>query len=401
MVEVPQSGKAHQPIGAARDALLRRILDVVSLPASRIPPQDRQMAGDILLDMLFHAGERERIMCATRLAGSREAPRRLLRYLALSSIQIARPLLEESDAFDDCDLAEIARASTPEHRLLIARRRNLAVGVTGALAACAEPHVIREMLANRTAVLSETTLDVLISASREETSYCPLLVERLEMKPSHAMAMFWWADGLTRRKILTRHAAERQELINLCSDVFEMAAAEGWRDPVARKTLQMIERRQRNRAALERSDYDSLESAVMQAATHGMNAALAQEIGYLSGIKPVTAAKILSDPGGEGLAVLCKATGLKRDYLSLFWQALRRPVELEPGTPHPVYALVLETYEVLSVARAQTTLRYWNWALSSAYSPSALRDAQSLGKPANQKAEFSTSQRTARLVFGR
>ncbi|OYW89428.1 MAG: hypothetical protein B7Z22_00230 [Hyphomonas sp. 32-62-5] len=391
----------NPPVGAAQEALLRRILDVVSMPASRIPPQDRQMAGDILLDMLFHAGERERTMCSARLAGSREAPRRLLRYLAQSNFAVARPLLEESEAFDDCDLAEIVRQTTPEHRLTVARRRNLSAAVTAAIVSSAEAHVVRELLANRTAVFAETTMDKLIAASRDEPSYCPLLVDRIELKPSHAMAMFWWADAPTRRKILTRHAAERQEMISLCSDVFEMAAAEGWQDPVARKALQLIERRQRNRAAIERSPYDSLEDAVHAAASEGMEAKIAQEIGYLSGIKPVTAAKILSDPGGEALAVLCKATGLKREYLGMLWTALRRPLELDPGVPHPQFLLVAETYEVLSVLKAQTTLRYWNWALSSAYSPAALRHAQSLGEPANEEAEFSTAQRTARLVFGR
>jgi len=45
-------------------------------------------------------------------------------------------------------------------------------------------------------------------------------------------------------------------------------------------------------------------------------------------------------------------------------------------------------------------LRYWNWSLSSAFSPGAIRQAQELGNPANEDVEYSTSQRTARLVFG-
>ena len=36
----------------ARMTLLRRLIDVVAMPSSRIPPQDRSMAGDILLEML-------------------------------------------------------------------------------------------------------------------------------------------------------------------------------------------------------------------------------------------------------------------------------------------------------------------------------------------------------------
>lgn len=68
-----------KPPGAAQDALLRRLIDVVAMPGSRIPPQDRSMAGDILLDMLLHATDRERILCASRLAVCRDAPRRVLR----------------------------------------------------------------------------------------------------------------------------------------------------------------------------------------------------------------------------------------------------------------------------------------------------------------------------------
>ncbi|MEQ9506302.1 MAG: DUF2336 domain-containing protein [Hyphomonas sp.] len=399
MSETTQSS-ATAPASAAQDALVRRLIDVVAMPGSRIPPQDRSMAGDILLDMLLHVTDRERSLCASRLAVCRDAPRRVLRYLAQCSFAVARPLLEESDAFDACDLVEIVQNSTPEHRAVIARRRNLCVSVTACLAQVGEPHIVRELLLNRNAPLAETTIDRLVALSREEATFCTLLIDRIELRSSHAMAMFWWADGPTRRKILTRQAADRSEMISICRDVFEMAAAEGWSDAVTRKALQLIERRQRNRAAIERSPYDSLEGAVAAAAADGIDAEMVQEIGYLAGIKPVTAAKILSDLGGEGLAVLCKATGLKREYLRLLWTALRRPLELSPGEANPMFTLVAETYEVLSVAKAQTTLRYWNWSLSSAYSPNALQRAQELGAPANEEAEYSTSQRTARLVFG-
>jgi uncharacterized protein (DUF2336 family) len=399
MSETSQTPSPKTP-GAAQNALLRRLLDVVAMPGSRIPPQDRSMAGDILLDMLLQTNERERGLCAARLAVCRDAPRRLLRYLAQCTFPVARPLLEESEAFDACDLVEIIQHSSVEHRVAIARRRHLCVTVTASLAQTGETQVVRELLANRTAPLAETTVDRLIAQSRETPAYCALLIDRTELRASHAMAMFWWADAATRRKILTRHAADRSEMISICRDVFELVAAEGWSDPVTRKGLQLIERRQRNRAAIARSPYGSLEDAVAAAATNGIDAELAQEIGYLAGIKPVTAAKILSDPGGEGLAVLCKATGLRREYLRLLWTALGRSFYLAPGQANPLFETVAETYEVLAVAKAQTTLRYWNWSLSSAYSPGALKQAQALGTPANEQADYSPSQRTARLVFG-
>lgn len=359
------------------------------------------MGGDILLDMLFHASKEERLFCARRLKATREAPRRLMRYLAQSEIEIARCVLEDNEVYDSADLCAFIESTSTDHRLLIAARKRVDPMVAEHLCRREEPSVLKALVKNEGATISEAGMDLLVQHSRNIDGLSQLIIKRLELIPSQAMAMFWWSDGATRRKILQRQAAERTELVDLCSDVFPIAAEEKWADAVARKTLQLIERRQRNRQAIEKSPYDSLEHAVEVAAARGLDPDLAQEIGFLAGVKPVTIAKILSDAGGEGLAVLCKATGLKRPYLTLLWQALRRPLELEDGEPHPQFAYVKETYELLAVAKAQTTLRYWNWSLSSAFAP-AKAPAQAGDEDAAAIEEsFSASHRTARLVFGR
>ena len=387
--------------GQARKILLRRLIDYIALPSSQVAPQDRSMGGDILLDMLLHASDSERKLCADRLANMSEAPRRVLRYLAQCNLEIARELLEVSEAFDSSDLLEIIDQVTPEHRLVIAKRKFLPVAVCDQLARRGEMPVLLELIKNVGANFSETAIDVLVDRSRKEDGLAEFLITRLEMKPAQAMAMFWWSDRDTRRTILQRHAADRVEMVNMCADVFAIAAREGWSDPVARKTLQLIERRQRNRAALERSPYESLEAAVEVAALQGMGPELAQEIGYLAGVKPVTVAKILRDEGGEGIAVLCKATGLKKPTLENFWRALKRPLTREDGSLHSLYEYLLETYDLLTVAKAQTTLRYWNWSLSSSYAAGRAAGSQLLEGQANDDSAFSTARRTASLVFGK
>ena len=386
--------------GHARRILLRRLIDFIAMPASQVAPQDRSMGGDILLDMLFHATDTERMQCARRIASLRDAPRRLLRYLAQCNIDIARPLLEDSESFDSSDLIEILDHVTPDHRFLIARRKHVPTSVADHLARRGESAVVKALIQNKGADLSETGIDVLVERSRKEGELSNLLITRLELKPAQAMAMFWWSDRETRRAILQRHAADRSEMVGMCADVFAIAAKEGWADPVARKTLQLIERRQRNRAAIERSEFDSLEHAIEVAAATGMTPELVQEVGYLAGIKPVTSAKILSDQGGEGIAVLCKATGLKRPSLQNLWISLKRPMENEDGSAHMLYEQLQETYELLSVAKAQTTLRYWNWSLSSAYSPSRPNESGVDEQQANDESTFSAARRTAKLVFG-
>jgi len=57
----------------------------------------------------------------------------------------------------------------------------------------------------------------------------------------------------------------------------------------------------------------------------------------------------------------------------------------------------LITYDMIAVDRAQTVLRYWNWSLSSALTPSlikAIRDGDS-----SELDEYSTPQRAAMLAL--
>ncbi|MEO1642856.1 MAG: DUF2336 domain-containing protein [Pseudomonadota bacterium] len=384
--------------GRARRTLMRRLIDYVSIPGSNVPHQDRAMAGDILLEILFHATDEDRAHCSRRLAQMKDAPRRLLRYLAQCNFEVAQPILEENEAFDASDLCQIVERVTVQHRLAMANRKVVQPALTDKLAEFGEPHVLEALAQNKGAQMSEHALDVMVTRSRKHERLCPILVKRLDLRPSQAMILFWWADGDTRRDILRRYAADRLEMIEMCGDVFAMAAEEKWADPVARKALQLIERRQRNRAAIDKSPYESLEDAVRTAAIQGMNPELAQEIGYLAGVKPVTIAKIMSDHGGEGLAVLCKATGLKKRPLAELWRALKRPLKMEDGELHPLFAYTLETYDLLTVAKAQTTLRYWNWSLSSSFSPSATKRAI-MDDEANDESDFSASRRTAKLVF--
>ena len=395
--EVAQT--AQQLPRRARRTLLKRLVDIVAMPSSRIPPQDRCMAGDVLLEILFEAEDAERAFCARRLIPTQEAPRNVLRYLCLCSIEVCNELLEENSSLDDSDIRFILQRTTPAHAQAVARRSTLSPTVCDELVEFGDLEAITTMLTSRRAFLSETAIDGLLEISRDNHSLCGLLVNRPEMKPSHAMTMFWWCNAEDRQQVLMRYAADRSEMIDMCADVFSMAAEENWQDAVVRKTLQMLERRQRNRAAIERSPYESLEEAIEQAEQSGIDRKLAQEIGYLGGIKPVTAAKILTDPGGEPVAVFCKATGLKRHYLPKIWAALKRPVELGPGAIHPSYNRVRETYEMLSVAKAQTTLRYWNWSLSSDFQ-SRVNNKDAIDElTLTDSDRYSSSKRAARLVF--
>lgn len=387
----------------ARHALLKRLADVVSLPASRVNAFERSVTGDLLVEMLRLAAPRERQRVAARLAPLAELPNSLARLLLRDEPAVAGLLIEQCASLSDADLVACARDAGTEHRFLMAGRRGLSEVVTETLIGFGEHGVIECLLRNTTARLSQTGVEAVVSLSRQAPVLIGPLLRRSELRPSGAYVMFWWASAEDRRTILQRFAVSREVMQEVSEDVFSMAADEDWQDPVSRKALQFIERRQRNRAAIAKSPYDSLEEAITVAARDGLGREVAAEIAYLAGIKPLTGAKIMGDAGGEPLAVLCKATGLSRVDLQNLWRSVRRPETTADGRVHPDWDRVQITYEMLAVDRAQTVLRYWNWSLSSALSATLLKAIREGHDQAVD--QYSPSERAAMMAlsenFGR
>ena len=386
------------PVFKARGALMRRLADVVCLPSSRVNAFERAMTADLLVEMLRDADTPDRVRVAKRLSGLTEIPASLVRLLLRDKLEVAEGLLADCASLSDSDLMDCVRSTGMEHRRLVAMRRGVGEVISEELVGHEEPVVIEALLRNDTAKLSNSAIETIVASTRGESRLVPALLKRSELRPSHAYVLFWWADSDARRTILQRFAVSREVLQEAASDVFHLAAEEGWQDALSRKALQFIERRQRNRAAIERSPFDSLESAIA-AAQNGLTREIAEEISYLSGLKPMTGAKIFMDAGGEGIAILCKATGLPKAAVRALWKGLRRPDVGADGQINPGLERVLTTFDILAVDRAQTVLRYWNWSLSSALTPALIRAIQEGDETAVD--EYSVPQRAAMLALSK
>jgi uncharacterized protein (DUF2336 family) len=388
--------RASEGPDRTRVTLFRRLQDVVGLPSSRISPQERHMASDLLVEMLRESDLITRIRCSERLSLINDVPPILLRVLGRDDIEVARPLLEVCPAYNDSDLISIASwpKVTIEHRLLIAKRKKLNETVVDVMVEFQEPEVVAALLQNETAHFAHPALETATALSKSYPDLISLLLKRAELKPSHALTMFWWANSDDRKRILQRFGVERITLLEAAQDLFPRAAKDNWQDPLVRKSLQFIERRQRNRAAAEKSPYGSLEGAV-EALEQEFNPVTIREIAFLAGIKPACGAQIMSDAGGEAISILCKATGLKRRYFRMLWKGMRRPLGTDEQ-PSETFERASYIFDSISTNKAQTILRYWNWALTSAMSPAL---AAKLDNDSDLN-EDSVAARVSQLVFG-
>jgi uncharacterized protein (DUF2336 family) len=380
-----------------RATLIRRLQDVVGLPSSRITPQERHIASDLLIEVLRDSDTPSRVRCAERMALLVDAPALLLRFLAKDEIQVAIPLLQVCEGFDDSDLIATANATTAttEHRLLIANRKRVNEVVVDVLVSFGEVEVILALLKNEGSTFAHPAMEAATAMSKNEPKLTPHLLKRPELRPSQGLTLFWWAEPDERKRIFQRFAVERVTLLDSAQDMFARAAKDGWQDPLVRKTLQFIERRQRNREAAARSPYGSLEGAIDSLQNDLPTMDFFKEFSFLSGVKPMCGAQILSDVGGEAIAVLCKATGLKRKYLRLLWKGLRRPLGTD-DEPVEGWTRAVYTFDTMSTNKAQTVLRYWNWALTSAMSPTLAAKLEEGG----DELTYSVAARSSNLVFG-
>ncbi len=200
------------------------------------------MTADLLDQILREASTDERGRDAQRLSNLTEPPSVLARILLRDAIEVARPLIELCSALSDADLLDCAKNATIFHRIAIAARRELSELVCEALVERMEAPVIEVVLRNESAKLAANALEILVAATREHPRTIPALLRRPEVRPAHAYILFWWADADARRAILQRFAVSREVLQEAASDVFSVAAAENWADPLSRKALQFIER---------------------------------------------------------------------------------------------------------------------------------------------------------------
>lgn len=359
------------PTSRARAALLKRLADVVSLPISRVNAFERAMTADLLVDMLREAEPAERKKVARRVAGLTEIPASLVRLFLRDEVDVAEELLANSTSLSDADLLDCARTMNLEHRRLIALRRPVSEVVCDVLIEAGEVLILECLLRNDEARFSNGGIEAVVALTRGDPRLTSILLRRPELKPAHAYVLFWWADPPERKVILQRFAVSREVLQDAASDIFPMAVSEGWHDPLSRKALQFIDARQRN--AVSAGPFDDLEAAVQAAEEQGLTREIADEISYLAGLKPMTGARIFADPGGEPLAILCKAAGLPRGAINALWRGLRRREIETDGAPSAALERTIAAYDTISVDRAQTVLRYWNWSLTSALTPALLR----------------------------
>jgi uncharacterized protein (DUF2336 family) len=349
----PASTRGHTP----REVMIRKLCDIVVLPAARLTANERSLVADIMLQTLDKVEEELRLDVARRIARVVEAPHALVRMLLLDEPRVAEPVIRRVEPIPEALLLECARAGKTAHREMIARRLDLTASLADAVLEFNEPEVAKLLLRRDEFQFSPTAIDLLVSRSTSDPEMQALLLRRRELEPAHGFMMFWWVGGEARRRILTRFALDRGLIQDAVQDLYARVFRSEGADPFVKEILIMLDRRHRPRGINgEPVNMDVVIKTMIAARKYP-----AQEIihaaGMIAGVSRELTARILRDPGVEPFAVMCKSLGMPR---SEFFAVVSRKDAENPLSPERAEE-TLGVFDSMARDYARAVLRYWDW----------------------------------------
>lgn len=283
-----------------RGALAESILQVCLQTNSNLTTKEFEITFDILRKLVSNVEMEVRRTIAERLATRGDLPHDIALFLANDQIEVAYPVLVDSAALEDVDLIMITRGKPASHQIAVTLRRNLSAAVSNALVESQSVDVIDSLLRNPTAEIAPSTMEMMVELSRSMTPIQKPLLQRTDLPADLAWRMYGWVGAALKSFIVDTFPETGTDFGSEIDDVIERAMATSVEhvaeEPSSISTTDLLR-------VLETENLEAFQHAFAQFSGLALNA-----------VPP-----ILSDAGGESLAIVCKACGVPiNDFLRIF-----------------------------------------------------------------------------------
>src|SRR5262245_45870167 len=303
---------AHEHTPESRAHLVDSLGSFVVDRAETASPKEQGLAADILRKLLHDTEITVRRRLAERLAREESAPIELVCELARDDIEVARPILLESNMLKDAVLVEVVEQKTMQHRLAIAMRRRVSEAVSAALIEAGEDEVSRTLLENPGAKIDRVGFEKLVERSRHAPPLQEPLLRRHDLEPELAGRMYAWVSAALRRHIVQHFDVDPALLDRAIEDSLDAVAADH-----AKRAADGGPDERIAAALVERKDDDP--TLLLNLLRAGEVALFEAMFARLTGLKATLARRAIYEPGGRALAVACRASGIDKPiYAAIF-----------------------------------------------------------------------------------
>lgn len=309
----------REPSPAMRQRICEKIVNGYN--SGLYTDNETKLANEIFRLLLRDTEMKVRLMMADALKSNMQVPHDIIWTLANDRNEVAAPILQFSHVLSEEDLVTIVRA-TREHPKLkaIAHRETLSKQVSHELVVKCDREVTRELLANRGAVLAETSMDIILEEFAGENSVLEELVLRGGLPYDFAERLFSTVSDVLKKQLTRRYKFSQQLAEETTTTARETAVLQFISPWMSQNDIdQLIDEMHRNKRLSD--------SVIIRSLCIGdlrfFETAIAKRVGI-----PVSNARILLiDPGPLGFKALYDSSALPASFYDAIHNMLRVALE--------------------------------------------------------------------------
>jgi len=284
--------------------ILTRITDLFLNGAELYSEEQVGVFDDVMARLVNAIETQARAKLAHRLAPIANAPSNVIHMLAFDDdIEVARPVLTQSERLDDRDLLVSAGTKSQEHLYAIAQRRSLSEAVTDVLVERGDREVVHSVVRNIGARFSDAGFRMLVKRSTGDDALATEVGLRSDIPRPHFLLLLEKASTEVRARLSAENPQAGSAIEGVVAEVVGGIRTEARNaSPDFAAAQSAVERQNRIRRIGEAEIYQYARDRKFE------ETAIALSIMCDTPIDVVERA--LLDPGAEIILILAKVAGL-------------------------------------------------------------------------------------------
>jgi uncharacterized protein (DUF2336 family) len=284
--------------------ILTRITDLFLNGAELYSEEQVGVFDDVMARLVNAIETQARAKLAHRLAPIANAPSNVIHMLAFDDdIEVARPVLSQSERLDDRDLLVSAGTKSQEHLYAIAQRRSLSEAVTDVLVERGDREVVHSVARNIGARFSDAGFRMLVKRSTGDDALATEVGLRSDIPRPHFLLLLEKASTEVRARLSAENPQAGSAIEGVVAEVVGGIRTEARNaSPDFAAAQAAVERQNRIRRIGEAEIYQYARDRKFE------ETAIALSIMCDTPIDVVERA--LLDPGAEIILILAKVAGL-------------------------------------------------------------------------------------------
>jgi uncharacterized protein (DUF2336 family) len=337
---------------AGRETLTRIIDELFEGDGDTLSERERVLMTDMLRQLVHGSEMAIRNALANRLAEHRDERRDLVYMLADERIELAYPILVDCAVLHDGELIERVRQRTLQHQLGIAGRRRLARQIPEAITDVEGEGdtVVSGLLESPHVDIAEATLAYLAEQSARLDSYQNPMLSPTDLSRPLLHRLLWSTAAALRRHVIEGFKVEPTDFddhVEASVHQALIAQRSGSSEGNAAERLAVV---------LSRAAPIQVEM-LLRLLREGEVALFEPLFTLFTGLPPRLARRMVYEPGGEALAITCRAAGFDTEaFVELFeiTRSARGAARRDPTRPR---FRLIALYDEIPQPAAEKVLR--------------------------------------------